>query len=50
MYNKENWEYISRTNFDYHWSSLLEVMGAKKRKVYWDQKEEELRQEGEDDC
>ncbi len=45
----ENWEYISQTNFDHYWSSLLEVVGAKERKLYWDQ-EEDLKQEGEDDC
>jgi hypothetical protein len=46
---KKNWEYISQTSFDYHWSSLLEVMGARERRVYWDQ-EEKPKQGGEDDC
>ncbi len=45
----ENWEYISQTNFDHYWSSLLEAVGTKEKKVYWDQ-EEDPKQEGEDDC
>jgi hypothetical protein len=33
---KENWEYISQTNFNHYWSSFLKAMGAIERKVYWD--------------
>ncbi len=49
MQDRENWEYISRTNFDHYWSLLVEVVGTKERKVYWD-REKEPKQEREDDC
>jgi hypothetical protein len=37
---QENWKYLSRTNSDHYWSSLFEIVGARERRIYWDQEED----------
>ncbi len=49
MQGRKNWKYINQINFDHYWSSLFEAMGARKKRIYWDQ-EEDPKQEREDDC
>ncbi len=47
--SKKKWKYLSQTSSNQPWSSLFEAMGARERRLYWDQ-EKDPKQEGENDC